>query len=107
MVRDNQESTSTYWATHSSVCLFAFNALLFACSGLLASLTRSAALIYMLARSLTHSRACGKVNHLILEQQAVLNHSAEDRPKGINRLSDEKPCKMRQRIEGMDRETDR
>ena len=47
----NQENRLEYWATRSSVRSFARTANLFACSALLASLARSAALT--LARSLT------------------------------------------------------
>ena len=49
-----------YWAIRSSVYSFARTAHSFACSALLASLARSAALIRSLARSLTHSGAHGE-----------------------------------------------
>ena len=59
----------------SSVRLFACTALSFASSTLLTLLARSAALICLLARSLTHSRARGKVNDKMSLHQAVLNYS--------------------------------
>ena len=52
MVQNNQEYRLTYWATRSSVCLFACTAHSFACSALIALLTRSATLIHLPARSL-------------------------------------------------------
>ena len=58
----NQEYRRKYWATRSSVHSFTRTAHLFACSGLLALLAPSAALICSLARSLSYSLACGKVN---------------------------------------------
>ena len=59
--QNNQESRQQYWATRSSVRLFARTAHSFACSALLASLARSTAL----TRSLTHSLALGTVNAMI------------------------------------------
>ena len=49
---NNQEYRLQYWATQSSVRSFARTAHSFACSALLASLARSAALTRLLARSL-------------------------------------------------------
>ena len=54
---------------------FAHTAHSFACSTLLASLARFAALIRSLAH-FAHSLACGKVGILMSQNQAVLNHSA-------------------------------
>ena len=75
MVQNSQESRCKQWATRSSVSLFARTAHSFTHSAQLASLTHSAALI----GSLTHYRACGKVNYystLVAGTEAVLNHSA-------------------------------
>ena len=55
MVQSNQESRHKYWATRSSVCLFACTAHSPTCCALLASLTRSATLSHSFAHSLTHS----------------------------------------------------
>ena len=52
MVDNSQEYRLRYWATRSSICLFARTAHSFACSRLLASLAPSAALTRSLARSL-------------------------------------------------------
>ena len=52
MVQNSQEYRLKYWATRSSVHSFARTAHSFACSGLLASLAPSAALIRLPARSL-------------------------------------------------------
>ena len=59
MVQKNQESSYKYQATRSSVCWFACTIHSFACSTLLALLTHSAALIHLLACSLTHSQENG------------------------------------------------
>ena len=67
MVKNNQESRRKYWATRSSVHLFTHKAHSFACSAVLASLMHSAAL--------THSQACGKLNHWMLGNQTIMNHS--------------------------------
>ena len=56
-----------YWATRSSVRLFACTAHSFACYALLDSLARFSAL--------TRSRARGRVWYLTSHNQAVLNHS--------------------------------
>ena len=58
----NQKPRCKYRATHSSVCLFARTAHLFACSAPLASLARSAAFVCTLAH-FPHSLACGSVNY--------------------------------------------
>ena len=58
--QNNQEYRLQYWATRSSVRLFARTAHLFACSALLASLVCSAALSRSLAH-LAHSLARGTV----------------------------------------------
>ena len=60
VVQKSPESECMYWATRSSIGLFAHTAHAFACSALLVSLARSAVFICSLARSLTHSQACGK-----------------------------------------------
>ena len=52
MVDNSQKLGCKYWATRSSIRSFARTAHSFACSGLLASLTPSAALTRSLARSL-------------------------------------------------------
>ena len=59
MVQNCHESTRNYWATCLSIHSFARTVHSFAYS---ASLMRSAAFIRLLARSLTHSQARGKVN---------------------------------------------
>ena len=68
MVENNQKSRSKYWATRSSVCLFAHTAHSFACSELLASLARFAALTRLLARSLTHARSRGKECFIVVPE---------------------------------------
>ena len=55
MVQKSQESRRKYWATCSSIRLFACTAHSFACSLLLALLAHSAALICLIARSFTHA----------------------------------------------------
>ena len=60
MVLNHHESSRKYWATRSSVCSFARATHSFACSALLTSLARSAALIFF-TLSLAHSQAHGKV----------------------------------------------
>ena len=52
VVQSSHESRRKYWATRSSVRLFARTAHSFACSGLFASLALSAALTRLLVRSL-------------------------------------------------------
>ena len=76
MGKNSQESGRKYWAIRSSVHSFGGTAHSFACSALLASLGRSTALIYSLARSTTHSRTCGKVENCMSENNLVLPHSA-------------------------------
>ena len=67
----NQESRRKYWATRSSVRLFARNAQSFTYSALLTSLTHSAALIHSFAHLLTaDSCARGKVCDSVLKYQA-------------------------------------
>ena len=63
-----------YWAIRSSARSFARPAHSFACSALLASLARSAALIRSLALSLTRSRAHGKVVY-VFEMNASISYS--------------------------------
>ena len=53
MVRNSQEPRCNYWATRSSVYLFARTTYLFTCFALLALLARSPALICSLACSIT------------------------------------------------------
>ena len=60
VIQSSQKLGRKYWTVRSLIRLFARTAHTFACFALLALLMRSAALI----RSLTHSRAGGKVNHL-------------------------------------------
>ena len=89
MVDNSQEYKLEYWATRSSVWSFARTAHSFACSALLASLARSAALIRSLARSLTRSRAHGKAV-FVYEMNASISshfnplcvpwHSGSDKP---------------------------
>ena len=55
----NQKPRQKYWATRSSICLFACTTHSFACSALLALLTCSVALTC----SLAHSLALGTVNN--------------------------------------------
>ena len=74
--QNSQETGRKYWATRSFVRLLAHTTLLFACSALLASLARFAALIHSRARSLTDFRARGKVNDLMFQNDLVLPHSA-------------------------------
>ena len=52
MGQNNKESRLQFWAIRSSVCSFARTAHSFACSAMLASLARSAALTRSLAHSL-------------------------------------------------------
>ena len=63
-----------YWAIRSSVCSITRTAHSFACSALLASLARSAALIRSLARSLSHSGAHGKATY-VYEFNASISYS--------------------------------
>ena len=78
----NRDVSAGRWATCSSVRSFPRIAHSLACSALLASLTRSAALnhslrcIHSLTRSLTHSRAREKVNDKMSQIDLVLSHSA-------------------------------
>ena len=74
MAKNNQETRCKYWATHSSIRSFARIGHSFAGSALLALLPGFAVLIHLLAHSLTHCQAHGKVKNQMLEQQAVLNH---------------------------------
>ena len=75
--QNSQGSGRKYWTTRSSVHLFARTARSFACTALLASLACSAALIRLIARSLTHSRAREKVIDSMSQNDLVLSHSAE------------------------------
>ena len=78
----NKKPRCKYWATHSSVRSFTRTAHSFACSTLLASLARSAALTYSLAH-FAHSLPCGKVNDQIAIHSvffSVLDHSAYVHP---------------------------
>ena len=70
-----QEYRRKYWATHSSIPSFAHATYSFACSALQALLARSAELICLLACWLTHSRACGKVNDSMSQNDLVLSQS--------------------------------
>ena len=81
MVQNNQEYRCMYWVTRSSICSSAHTAHSFACPPLLALLASSAALIHLLARSLSHSHACGQGNDYILGHQAVLNYSVGERKR--------------------------
>ena len=74
MVENNQESGHMHWAICSSICSFACTAHSFAYSALLASLTRSAALICSLARSLS---SLWESEWLISQHQVVLDHSIQ------------------------------
>ena len=62
IVQNSQEPRREYWATRLSVCSFTFTTHLLAGSALLALLACSAALIRLLARSLTPELLPGKVN---------------------------------------------
>ena len=63
--------TAKNWATRLSTHWFAGTAQSFACPALLASLTRSAALIRSHPRSLTHSRARGRVNDWMSQNKTL------------------------------------
>ena len=82
---NSQEYRLKYWATRSSVHSFSRTAHSFACSGLLALLTPSAALTRSLARSLrslphfSHSHARGTVNEwmaILSVFFSIFDHSA-------------------------------
>ena len=83
-IRRNDQTHKALFETHDctihlfacTVHSFACTVHSFTCSALLASLTRSAALIHWFTRSLTHSRACGKVNDKMSQKNLVLSHSA-------------------------------
>ena len=74
--QNSKELGCKYWATHSSLCSFAWTAHSFTCSALLALLVHSAALIRSLACSFTHSRACGEVYDSMFQNDLDLLHSA-------------------------------
>ena len=77
--QNNQELGRKYCATRSSICSFACTAHSFiysAESALLTLLMRCAAIISTLARSLTNSRACGKVDDQMSQKDLVLSHRA-------------------------------
>ena len=69
-----------------SVHSFARTTHSFAYSKLLASLARSSALIHLLARSLTNSRACGKVHDSMSQNDLIMSHSANVRIPHIEAL---------------------
>ena len=75
MVWNKQESRRKYWATRSSVRLFARTAHSFACSGLLASLAPSAELTRSLARSLRSLPRSWESESLMSQNDPVLSHS--------------------------------
>ena len=75
MVQISQESRRKYWATRLSVRSFTRTAHLFACSGLLASLTPSAALTRSLARSLRSLPRSWESEFLMSQNDLVLSHS--------------------------------
>ena len=72
----NQESRCKYWATRLSVRSSARTAHSFACSGLFASLTPSAALTCSLARSLRSLPRSWESELLMSQNDLVLSHSA-------------------------------
>ena len=69
---NSQESGQNYWATRSSICMLARTAHSFACSTLLASLARSAALICSIACSLSHSQSNQAVHPLARERNSYI-----------------------------------
>ena len=75
MVQKSHEQRRKYWATRLSVCSFAGSAHSIAGYALLATLARSAALIRLLAFSITHSRARGKVYDWMSGYDLVLSYS--------------------------------
>ena len=77
MVQNSHEYRREYWATRLPVHSFPRTAHSFTCSILLALFAHSAALIHLLTRLLTHSRAHGEVNQKMFHHKAVLNHSAK------------------------------
>ena len=79
MVDNSQEYRLKYWATRSSVRSFARTAHSFAHSGLLASLTPSAALTRLLACSLRSLPRSCKSELLMSQNDLVLSHSATTR----------------------------
>ena len=76
MVDNSQEYRLKYWATRSSVCSFNRTAHSFACSGLLASLTLSAALTCSLAHSLRSLPRSWESELLMTQNDLILSHSA-------------------------------
>ena len=76
MVDNSQEYRLYYWATHSSVCLFARTAHSFASSGLLALLAPSAALTRSLVPSLRSLPRSWESEFLMSQNDLVLSHSA-------------------------------
>ena len=71
LVQKSQESRRKYRAAHSSVRSFARTVHWFACSAMVTSLVRSAALIRLLARSPTHSPAHGKVKDSMYQNDLI------------------------------------